>query len=154
MFVESIELNNYRNFDSLKVEFSPGVNIFFGDNAQGKTNLLESIYVSGTLRSHRGSRDKDLIRFGEDEAHIRLFFRKDSLSHRLDVHLKKNKSKGVAVDGVPVRRSGELLGMMHIVFFSPEDLSIIKEGPAGRRRFLDMELSQIDKGYMLSLIHI
>ena len=132
MFVESIELNNYRNFDSVKVEFSPGVNIFFGDNAQGKTNLLESIYVSGTLRSHRGSRDKDLIRFGEDEAHIRLFFRKDSLSHRLDVHLKKNKSKGVAVDGVPVRRSGELLGMMHIVFFSPEDLSIIKEGQIGR----------------------
>ena len=85
MFVESIELNNYRNFDSLKVEFSPGVNIFFGDNAQGKTNLLESIYVSGTLRSHRGSRDKDLIRFGEDEAHIRLFFRKDSLSHRLEL---------------------------------------------------------------------
>ena len=126
--------------------------IFFGDNAQGKTNLLESIYVSGTLRSHRGSRDKDLIRFGEDEAHIRLFFRKDSLSHRLDVHLKKNKSKGVAVDGVPVRRSGELLGMMHIVFFSPEDLSIIKEGPAGRRRFLDMELSQIDKGYMQQLV--
>ena len=152
MFVESIELSNYRNFDSLKVEFSPGVNIFFGDNAQGKTNLLESIYVSGTLRSHRGSRDKELIRFGEEESHIRLFFRKDSLSHRLDVHLKKNKSKGVAVDGVPVRRSGELLGMMHIVFFSPEDLSIIKEGPAGRRRFLDMELSQIDKGYMQQLV--
>ncbi len=148
MFVESIELNNYRNFDSVKVEFSPGVNIFFGDNAQGKTNLLESIYVSGTSRSHRGSRDKELIRFGEDEAHIRLFFQKDSLSHRLDVHLKKNKNKGIAVDGVPVRRSGELLGMMHIVFFSPEDLSIIKEGPAGRRRFLDMELSQIDKGYL------
>ena len=144
MFVESIELNNYRNFDSVKVEFSPGVNIFFGDNAQGKTNLLESIYVSGTSRSHRGSRDKELIRFGAEEAHIRLFFRKDALSHRLDVHLKKNKSKGIAVDGVPVRRSGELLGMMHIVFFSPEDLSIIKEGPAGRRRFLDMELSQID----------
>ena len=93
MFVESIELNNYRNFDSVKVEFSPGVNIFFGDNAQGKTNLLESIYVSGTSRSHRGSRDKELIRFGEDEAHIRLFFQKDSLSHRLDVHLKKNKNE-------------------------------------------------------------
>ena len=151
MFVESIELNNYRNFDSLKVEFSPGVNIFFGDNAQGKTNLLESIYVSGTLRSHRGSRDKDLIRFGEDEAHIRLFFRKDSLSHRLDVHLKKNKSKGVAVDGVPVRRSGELLGMMHIVFFSPEDLNIIKNGPGERRRFMDLELCQLDQIYLTDL---
>ena len=151
MFVESIELNNYRNFDSLKVEFSPGVNIFFGDNAQGKTNLLESIYVSGTLRSHRGSRDKELIRFGEDEAHIRLFFRKDSLSHRLDVHLKKNKSKGVAVDGVPVRRSGELLGMMHIVFFSPEDLNIIKSGPGERRRFMDLELCQLSKVYLFQL---
>ena len=151
MFVESIELNNYRNFDSVKVEFSPGVNIFFGDNAQGKTNLLESIYVSGTSRSHRGSRDKELIRFGEDEAHIRLFFQKDSLSHRLDVHLKKNKNKGIAVDGVPVRRSGELLGMMHIVFFSPEDLNIIKEGPAGRRRFVDLELSQLDRVYLNNL---
>ena len=116
MFVESIELNNYRNFDSLKVEFSPGVNIFFGDNAQGKTNLLESIYVSGTLRSHRGSRDKELIRFGEDEAHIRLFFRKDSLSHRLDVHLKKNKSKDLMSQ---VRREiteNEILGL--IVWYS------------------------------------
>lgn len=136
MFVESIELNNYRNFDSLKVEFSPGVNIFFGDNAQGKTNLLESIYVSGTLRSHRGSRDKELIRFGEDEAHIRLFFRKDSLSHRLDVHLKKNKSKGVAVDGVPVRRSGELLGMMHIVFFSPKICRLLKKARREEEDFL------------------
>ena len=151
MFVESIELNNYRNFDSVKVEFSPGVNIFFGDNAQGKTNLLESIYVSGTSRSHRGSRDKELIRFGEDEAHIRLFFQKDSLSHRLDVHLKKNKNKGIAVDGVPVRRSGELLGMMHIVFFSPEDLNIIKNGPGERRRFIDSELCQLNKVYLSDL---
>ena len=76
MFVESIELNNYRNFDSLKVEFSPGVNIFFGDNAQGKTNLLESIYVSGTLRSNRGSRDTELILYGEDDSHIRIYYKK------------------------------------------------------------------------------
>ena len=118
MFVESIELNNYRNFDSLKVEFSPGVNIFFGDNAQGKTNLLESIYVSGTLRSHRGSRDKELIRFGEDEAHIRLFFRKDSLSHRLDVHLKKNKSRscGRWCAGKTLRRAS--WNDAHRLFFS------------------------------------
>lgn len=152
MIVESVELNNYRNFDSARVEFSPGINLFFGDNAQGKTNLLESIYVSGTSRSHRGSRDRDLIRFGQQEAHIRLFFRDTDLKHRLDVHLKKNKNKGIAVDGVPMRRSGELLGMMHIVFFSPEDMSIIKSGPAGRRRFLDMEISQLDKGYLTQLI--
>ena len=133
-----------------EVETRRGKKLYDGDVFEFEGE--ESIYVSGTTKSHKGSRDKEMIRFGEDEAHIRLFFRKDSLSHRLDVHLKKNKSKGVAVDGVPVRRSGELLGMMHIVFFSPEDLSIIKEGPAGRRRFLDMELSQIDKGYMQQLV--
>ena len=73
MFIESIQLNNYRNYDSADVTFSPGVNIFFGDNAQGKTNLLEAVYLSGTSRSHRGSRDRELIRFGQEEAHVRLF---------------------------------------------------------------------------------
>lgn len=148
MYVESIELKNYRNYDSANVSFSPGVNILCGDNAQGKTNLLEAIYVTGTSRSHRGSRDKELIRFGEEEGHIRLYFRKNDLSHRLDLHLKKKKSKGIAVDGLPIRRSSELLGMLHIVFFSPEDLSMIKNGPSERRRFLDMEMSQLDKGYL------
>ena len=151
MVVESIELNNYRNFESARVDFSPGVNIFYGDNAQGKTNLLESIYLCGTSRSHRGSKDRDLIRFGEEEAHVRLQYRKDCLSHRLDIHLKKRKPKGIAVDTVPLRRSGDLLGYMHIVFFSPEDLSIIKDGPSGRRRFLDMEMSQLDKVYLTHL---
>ena len=88
MFIESIQLNNYRNYDSADVTFSPGVNIFFGDNAQGKTNLLEAVYLSGTSRSHRGSRDRELIRFGQEEAHVRLFFRKNELAHRLDFHLK------------------------------------------------------------------
>ena len=147
MYVESVELNQYRNYDSVKVDFSPGINILYGDNAQGKTNLLEAIYVSGTSRSHRGTRDRDLIRFDHDEAHIRLIFRKDDLSHRLDLHLKKKKSKGIAIDGLPIRKISELFGMLHVVFFSPEDLSIIKNGPSERRRFLDMELSQLDKGY-------
>ena len=152
MVVVSLELKHYRNFESSKVEFSPGVNIFYGDNAQGKTNLLESIYLCGTSRSHRGSKDRELIQFGEEEAHIRLHFSKDLLSHRLDVHLKKRKSKGIAVDGVPLRRSGDLLGYMHIIFFSPEDLSIIKDGPSGRRKFLDMEMSQLDKVYLTHLV--
>lgn len=152
MFVESIELSQYRNYSSAKVEFSPGVNIFFGDNAQGKTNLLEAVYVSGTSRSHKGSKDKDLIRFGQEEAHIRLFFRKNDLSHRLDFHLRQRKAKGIAVDGVPIRRLAELFGMLHVVFFSPEDLSIIKSGPAERRRFMDMEMSQLDRGYYSLLV--
>ena len=152
MFVESIELKNYRNINSAKIILSPGINIFFGDNAQGKTNLLESVYVSSLARSHRGSRDRELIRFGEEDAHIRLFFRKEPLSHRLDVHLRRNHSKGIAIDAVPVKRSGDLMGVLPVVFFSPEDLSLIKNGPAGRRKFVDMELSQLDKVYLKKLI--
>ncbi len=148
MYVESIQLNNYRNYDSEMVTFSPGVNIFYGDNAQGKTNILEAVYLSGTSRSHRGSKDKELIRFDKEEAHIRLFFNKNNLSHRLDFHLKKKKSKGIAIDGVPIRKTSELLGMLHVVFFSPEDLSMIKNGPSMRRKFLDMEMSQLDKAYL------
>ena len=152
MYVESIELFQYRNYDSLKVEFSPGVNIFFGDNAQGKTNLLEAVYLSATSKSHKGSKDKELIQFGQDESHIRLHFRKNELTHRLDLHLRKKKSKGIAIDGVPIRKLNELFGMLHIVFFSPEDLSIIKNGPSERRRFLDLEMSQLDKGYYALLV--
>lgn len=148
MFVESIQVNNYRNYDSADVTFSQGVNIFFGNNAQGKTNLLEAVYLSGTSRSHRGSKDKELIRFGSDEAHVRLFFKKNTLSHRLDFHLKKRKSKGIAIDGIPIKKTSDLLGMLPIVFFSPEDLSMIKDGPSMRRKFLDMEMSQLDKTYL------
>lgn len=152
MVVESIELSQYRNYESARVDLSPGVNIFFGDNAQGKTNLLEAVYVSGTSRSHKGTRDKDLIRFGRDEAHIRLFFRRDELSHRLDIHLRRGRAKGVAIDGTPIRRLGELFGMLHVVFFSPEDLTIIKNGPAERRRFMDLQMSQLDRGYYSLLV--
>lgn len=152
MYVESIELYQYRNYESVKVDFSSGVNIFFGDNAQGKTNLLEAVYVSGTSKSHKGTKDKDLIQFEKEEAHIRLIFRKNDLSHRLDLHLKKRKTKGIAIDSVPIRRVNELFGMLHIVFFSPEDLYIIKNGPAERRKFLDLEMSQLDKGYYSLLV--
>lgn len=152
MFIESVELYHYRNLDSMKINLSPGVNIFFGDNAQGKTNFLESVYVSSTTRSHRGSRDKDLICFDHEEAHIRVIFHKQELSHRMDVHLRKKHARGIAIDGVAARKSSQIMGMIPVVFFSPEDLSIIKRGPAGRRRFMDMELSQLDPVYLSHLI--
>lgn len=151
MYIKSLELKNYRNYEDLAVSFLPGSNLFYGNNAQGKTNILESIYLSGTSKSHRGSRDKELIRFGEKEAHIRLFLEKKEIEHRIDIHLKKNKTKGIAIDGMPIRKSSDLLGMMNIIFFSPEDLSIIKNGPGERRHFLDMELCQLQKIYMYHL---
>ncbi|OON88229.1 DNA replication/repair protein RecF [Oribacterium sp. C9] len=151
MIIESLELKNFRNYQSLKVKLSPGTNIFFGDNAQGKTNVLESIFLASTSKSYRIARDKDLIQFGNDEAHIKMEVRKRNIPYRIDMHLKKNKSKGIAIDEIPIHKASELFGIANIVSFSPEDLGLIKEGPAIRRRFMDLELCQLDKVYLYNL---
>ena len=145
MIIESIELQNYRNYDKLHMEFSPGTNILYGNNAQGKTNILEAVYVCCTTKSHRGSKDREMIRFQNDESHIKLTVRKRDVPYRIDMHLKKNKAKGVAINGIPIRRASELFGIVNVVFFSPEDLNLIKNGPAERRKFIDLELCQLNK---------
>ena len=106
MFIESIELKNYRNYGELHMDFDPGTNVLYGDNAQGKTNILEAVYVCATTKSHRGSKDREIIEFGEDESHIKMQLRKDDVPYRIDMHLKKNKTKGVAVNGIDIRRFG------------------------------------------------
>ena len=151
MYIKNLALLNYRNYESAEITFSDGINILYGDNAQGKTNILESIYLIGTTKSHRGSKDKEIIRFGEEDTHIRADIRKQDMNRRIDMHLKKNKSKGIAIDRIPIRRSSELLGIMNMIFFSPEDLSIIKNSPAERRNFMDMELCQLSKLYVSNL---
>lgn len=151
MIVKSLELKDYRNYHNLNIQFSEGTNILYGENAQGKTNILEAIYICGTTKSHRGSTDKEIINFNEEEAHARVILEKNSVPHRIDLHIKKNKPKGVAIDGIPIKRQGELFGMLNLVFFSPEDLYIIKNGPAERRRFIDLELCQLDKIYISQL---
>ena len=153
MIIESVDLKDYRNYKILNMNFNPQINIIYGDNAQGKTNILEALYVCATSRSHKGSKDREMIRMGSDEAHIKLNVKKNGLPYRIDMHLKKNKSKGIAVNGIPIKRAVELFGILNIVCFSPEDLSIIKNGPAERRRFMDMELSQLDKIYLSNLIN-
>lgn len=152
MIIESIELKNYRNYEELHMELNQGTNILYGDNAQGKTNVLESVYVCCTSKSHRSAKDRDIIRFGQDESHIKLQIRKNDIPCRIDMHLKKNKTKGIAVDGIPIRKASQLFGLVNVVFFSPEDLNIIKNGPSERRRFIDMELCQLDKVYVHSLV--
>ena len=151
MYIESVQLKNFRNYDSLELDLAQGTNIFYGNNAQGKTNLLEALYLCGTTKSHKGSRDKDMIQFGKDESHIRMMVKRDELSYRIDMHLKKNKAKGVAINGLPIRKASELFGVVNLVFFSPEDLNIIKNGPGERRRFMDLELCQLDQIYLTDL---
>ena len=153
MIVESLKLQNYRNYEYLNMHFDEKINIIYGDNAQGKTNILESMYVCATSKSHRGSKDREIIRFDNDESHIKVNVKKNDMNYRIDMHLKKNKPKGIAVNGIPIKRAVELFGILNIVFFSPEDLNIIKNGPSERRRFIDMELSQLDKIYLDCLIN-
>ena len=151
MIIKSLELENFRNYGSLSMNFDSGTNILYGDNAQGKTNILEAIYLSATTKSHKGSKDKDIVNFNAQEAHIRTYVEKDGLEHRVDMHLRKNKSKGIAINGQKIKKAADLLGLLNVVFFSPEDLSIIKNGPAERRRFVDMELCQLDNVYLYNL---
>lgn len=151
MVIKSLKLKNYRNYGLLDLTFDPKTNILYGDNAQGKTNILESLYLSGTTKSHRGTKDRDLIQFEHDEAHIETIVEKGGMSYKIDMHLKKNSPKGIAVNKIPIKKASELFGIIHFVFFSPEDLNIIKDGPSGRRRFIDLELSQLDKLYLSNL---
>ncbi len=151
MIIKSLELSDYRNYDFLNINLDKGTNILYGDNAQGKTNILEAIYLSATTKSHKLSKDKEIIKFGHQEAHIRTILEKDDIETRVDMHLRSSKSKGIAIDGVKIKKAAELLGLLKVVLFSPEDLSIIKNGPAERRRFIDIELCQLDSFYLYNL---
>ena len=151
MIIKSIELTNFRNYDSLSLEFDKGTNILYGDNAQGKTNVLEAIYLSSITKSHKGSKDQDIIKFGENEAHLRTYLEKDGDTYKVDMHLRRSGSKVIAVNGQKLKKAAGLLGLLNVVFFSPEDLSIIKNGPSERRRFIDMELCQLDSFYLYNL---
>ena len=151
MIIKSMSLQNFRNYESLNLQFDENTNIFYGDNAQGKTNILEAAYVSGTTKSHRGAKDREMISFDKEEAHICTRIEKNGITHKIDIHLRKNKTKGIAIDGIPIKKAGELFGIIYFVFFSPEDLGIIKNGPSERRRFIDMELCQLDRVYLHQL---
>lgn len=151
MYAESLELKNFRNYEELQMHFSPGTNVIYGDNAQGKTNILEAVCMLATTKSHRGSRDMEMIRFGQNESHLRLYYSRNQVSHKIDMHLRRSGKKGAAVDGLPVRRAADIYGRVNLVLFSPEDLNIIKHGPGDRRRFMDSELSQLDHVYISSL---
>ena len=149
--IKQLKLKNYRNYDLLELDFDDSTNILYGNNAQGKTNILESIYLCGTTKSHRGTKDRDLIKFGEEESHIEAIVEKNQIPFKIDIHLKKNSPKGIAINKMPIKKASELFGIVNIVFFSPEDLNIIKNGPSERRKFIDLELAQLDKVYLNDL---
>ena len=147
MEILSVSLKNFRNLNQTNIELHPGINIFHGDNAQGKTNFLESLYFCGTGRSHRTNNEKDLINFSSQEAYIQLIFDNGGIKDKISVYLKKDSRKAIAINGMPVRKLGDLLGQLIIVMFSPQDLNLVKEGPSERRKFMDMEICQLSSIY-------
>lgn len=152
MYIKNIMLVNYRNYGELKIELSKSVNVFIGDNAQGKTNILESIYYGAFAKSHRTSRDKELINWKKDKAYISLLIGRDRLDKKIDINILRDGKKAIKVNSIKVNKIGELFGTFNVVMFSPEDLKVIKEAPSLRRRLLDMELSQINKKYYFNLV--
>ena len=151
MYISEIQLAGFRNIQSAGIKFSSGINILYGDNAQGKTNILESIYVCATGRSYRTKVDSQLISFNQKEAHIKAFIEKEKVKDRVDVHIRGDKKKGIAINGIPIKKSVDLFGTLFVVIFSPEDLQLIKSSPIERRRFIDMEMCQLSSVYYYDL---
>ena len=151
MYIKDIKIKDFRNYEVLDLKFNEKVNIILGSNAQGKTNLLESIYISSYGRSFRTSKDTDMIRFGADNAVIKMSFNKDRGDLDIDMVLSKDHKKSVKVDGVKIRKTSQLLDNVYIVIFSPDDLKIIKDEPEKRRKFIDKELCQIKPSYYSNL---
>ena len=153
MLVEELKLRNFRNYRDLALQPHPGVNLFFGRNGSGKTNLLEAVHLCCLGRSHRTANDKDMIRQGQETAAVQLTVEKNDGRHEVGVRLFENqrRKKTVFVNGKTASRLGELMGHATCVIFSPEDLSLIKEGPQVRRKFLDILLSQQQKSYFYAL---
>lgn len=153
MKITRLRALQYRNYPSLLIEPTEGVTLLLGDNAQGKTNLLEAIALMSTGRSHRTRSDRDLVRIGQEEAAVRVHVEHKSAAHEIEMRLYASASahRKVLINGAPISRTGELLGYLNAVLFTPEDLRLVKEGPQERRRFLDMELSQAIPGYYYAL---
>ncbi len=149
MYAYNVQLTNFRNYKNLNIDFEKNINILYGNNAQGKTNIIEALYISGMGRSFRGKYDKEIIKIGEKNSYIQTFYNKEDVNTKISMYIEDKKR--AAINGVPINRLGELIGNLLIVCFSPEDLNIIKEGPAVRRKFIDMELCQLNKVYYYEL---
>ena len=152
MTIKALRLRNFRNYGLQAVEFSHRLNVLYGDNAQGKTNILEAIFLCSTGRSHRTQKDAEMIKFGEESAVVAIDLEREKYGEfNIEIEIQRNGRKSILINGLPQRRAGDLLGRLNCAIFSPEDLAIIKDEPAVRRRFLDMFISQIKPTYYFNL---
>lgn len=152
MQVTSLELQNFLSYERAKVTFNGGLSVVYGENAGGKTNLIDAIYLCSVGRSSRHNRDKDLIRWGaETGAKVTLTVQKRFSKHTIEFFIDMQGKKHILVDRLPVSKIGELMGVMNVVFFSPGEMKLVKDSPQDRRRFMDIGISQQSKTYFYAL---
>lgn len=152
MKITSIQLKNYRNYDFCDIELTDQLNLIIGDNGQGKTNLLETLYVAGFGKSFRTSKDSELIQMNEKMMHLKVNFEKFGRQQSVEIKLISDKKKEIRINGSVITKVSDLIGHLNLVLFSPEDLKLVKESPGERRKFLDRELSHISPMYCRQII--
>lgn len=146
MWITDIKLNNFRNYNSNEIKLHENINVFYGENAQGKTNIIESIFLSSIGKSFRTNKEKELIKFNEEKALIEINFQKSDRDGKIKIEI--GDKKHIYLNGIKLKKLSELLGNINIVIFTPDDINILKGGPQNRRKFLDIMISQLRPNYM------
>lgn len=151
MFIKKISLDNFRNYIDQEINFINGINLFIGDNAQGKTNIIEAIYLSAFAKSYRTNRDLELINFEKDFTRVNLEYNKSDFDNKSEVFIDNLGKKIIKYDDIKINKISEIIGEILIVIFSPDDLDIVKGAPSSRRKFIDMICCQLSKSYIINL---
>lgn len=151
MYIKNVKLENFRNYKECNVFLEPKLNVFVGSNAQGKTNFLESIYLSSIGKSPKTNKEKELIKWNENNSKITIIVKKEYFEEEIELYLRKDANKSIKINGINIRKIGDLIGEMPVVYFAPDEIGLIKDGPAYRRRFMDIDISQLNKNYFYLL---
>ena len=149
MYIKNLEIENFRNYKKQKIEFVKGINIFYGNNAQGKTNIIESIFFSSFGKSFRTNKEKEIIKKGEDFAKINVEYQKKDRDGKIKIIISDKKM--IYLNDIKIQRLSEMLGKINVVIFSPDDINILKQGPQNRRKFLNIMISQLKINYVTTL---
>jgi len=149
MYIKKIKLENFRNYSEQEIELNKNINIFYGDNAQGKTNIIESIYLCSIGKSFRTNKENELIKFNENQANILIEYKKSDREGKIKFELSDKKN--IYINSIKIKKLSELLGNINTVIFTPDDINILKDGPQKRRKFLDIMISQLRPNYIYNL---
>ena len=146
MWIKDIKLSNFRNYSHQEINLNENINVFFGENAQGKTNIIESIFLCSMGKSFRTSKEKELIKFEEERAIVEIKYQKKDREGKVKIEL--GDKKYIYLNGIKLKKLSELLGNINMVIFTPDDINILKGSPQNRRKFLDVMISQLRPNYM------